>query len=105
MFVVNGLFNFIVSSGTAHAAILMPIMTPLADLMDIPRQVAVQAYTMGDGFTNIINPLSGTLMAILAISGIPLSKWFRFAVPLVLIWFVIGAIFITIGVLTGWGPM
>ena len=105
MFIVNGLFNFIVSSGTAHASIMMPIMTPLADLMDIPRQVAVQAYTMGDGFTNVINPLSGTLMAILAISGIPLTKWFRFAVPLVLIWFAIGIVFMTIGVLINWGPM
>ena len=105
MLFINGLFNFIISSGTAHAAIIMPIMTPLADLMDIPRQVAVQAYTMGDGFTNIINPLSGTMMAILAISGIPLTKWFRFAVPLVLIWFVLGIIFIVFAVVLNWGPM
>lgn len=84
---------------------MMPIMTPLADLMNIPRQVAVQAYTMGDGFTNVINPLSGTLMAILAISGIPLTKWFKFAVPLVLIWFAIGMIFMAMAVWINWGPM
>jgi uncharacterized ion transporter superfamily protein YfcC len=105
MFIVHGLFNFVVSSGTAHASIMMPIMTPLADLMNIPRQVAVQAYTMGDGFTNVINPLSGTLMAILAISGIPLTKWFKFAVPLVLIWFAIGMIFMAMAVWINWGPM
>ena len=102
MLIVNGLFNFIVSSGTAHAAIIMPIMSPLSDLMGISRQVAVQAYTMGDGFTNVINPLSGTLMAILAISGIPLGKWLRFALPLVLIWFVIGILFMIYAVATGW---
>lgn len=105
MFVVNGLINFIISSGTAHAAVIMPIMTPLADLMDIPRQVAVQAYTMGDGFTNIINPLSGTLMAILAISGISFSKWLKFAGPLVLIWYGIGCVFMVIAVLMDWGQM
>lgn len=105
LLIVNGLFNFIVSSGTAHAAIMIPIMTPLADLMDIPRQVVVQAYTMGDGFTNIINPLSGTLMAILAISGISWTKWLKFAGPLVLIWFAIGIIFMIIAVLMNWGPM
>lgn len=96
------MFNFIVSSGTAHAAIIMPIMSPLADLIGITRQVAVQAYTMGDGFTNVINPLSGTLMAILAISGIPLGKWLRFAIPLVLLWFVIGILFMVFAVATGW---
>ena len=105
MLIVNALFNFIVSSGTAHASIMMPIMTPLVDLMDIPRQIAVQAYTMGDGFTNVINPMSGTLLAILALSGIPYSKWLRFALPLVFIWFVFGIIFMIIGVYIDWGPM
>ena len=105
LLIVNALFNFIVSSGTAHASIMMPIMTPLVDLMDIPRQIAVQAYTMGDGFTNVINPLSGTLLAILAISGIPYSKWLRFTLPLVLIWFAFGIIFMIIGVYMNWGPM
>jgi len=105
MLIVNAMFNFIVPSGTAHASIMMPIMTPLVDLMDIPRQIAVQAYTMGDGFTNIINPMSGTLLAILALSGIPYSKWLRFALPLVFIWFIFGIIFMIIGVYIDWGPM
>ncbi|WP_077602608.1 YfcC family protein [Oceanobacillus sojae] len=83
MFIGNGLFNLVVTSGSGQAAIVMPIMTPLADLMDIPRQVAVQAYTLGDGFTNIITPLSGVLMANLAIAGIPWTKWLKFALPLV----------------------
>ncbi|WP_339180976.1 AbgT family transporter [Oceanobacillus sp. FSL W7-1293] len=77
MFIGNGLFNLVVTSGSGQAAIVMPIMTPLADLMDIPRQVAVQAYTLGDGFTNIITPLSGVLMANLAIAGIPWTKWLK----------------------------
>jgi uncharacterized ion transporter superfamily protein YfcC len=105
MFVGNGLFNLIVSSGSGQAAIVMPIMTPLADLMDIPRQVAVQAYTLGDGFTNIITPLSGVLMANLAIAGIPWTRWIKFAIPLVIIWYILGMIFITIAVLMNWGPL
>lgn len=105
MFIGNGLFNLIVSSGSGQAAIVMPIMTPLADLMDVPRQVAVQAYSMGDGFTNIITPLSGVLMANLAIAGIPWTKWIKFAIPLVIIWYIIGIIFLSIGVMINWGPM
>ena len=71
MFIANFLFNIIVSSGSGQAVIVMPIMTPLADMMEIPRQVAVQAYKMGDGFSNVITPISGVLMATLAIAGIP----------------------------------
>ncbi|MFU0789959.1 MAG: Arginine/ornithine antiporter ArcD [Virgibacillus proomii] len=59
MFIANFLFNIIVSSGSGQAVIVMPIMTPLADMMEIPRQVAVQAYKMGDGFSNVITPISG----------------------------------------------
>ncbi|KGX88651.1 hypothetical protein N781_09640 [Pontibacillus halophilus JSM 076056 = DSM 19796] len=105
MFFANGAFNLIVSSGSGQAAIVMPIMVPLADLMDVPRQVAVQAYSMGDGFTNIITPLSGVLMANLAIAGIPWTKWIKFAFPLVVIWYIIGIIYLSIGVLMDWGPM
>ncbi|MBM7587206.1 putative ion transporter superfamily protein YfcC [Bacillus pakistanensis] len=104
MFVANLLFNILVSSGSGQAVIVMPIMTPLADLMEIPRQVAVQAYKMGDGFTNTITPTSGILMANLAIAGISWTKWIRFMFPLLLIWIIIGAIFLTAGVFMNWGP-
>ncbi|MBS4192685.1 YfcC family protein [Bacillus sp. FJAT-49705] len=104
MFVANLLFNILVSSGSGQAVIVMPIMTPLADIMEIPRQVAVQAYKMGDGFTNVITPTSGILMATLAIAGVSWVKWIRFVFPLLLIWSILGAIFLIIGVLMDWGP-
>ena len=53
---------------------------------------------------NCVNPTSGVLMAVLAASGIPYVKWLRFMIPLALIWFVIGLVFICIGVLINWGP-
>lgn len=105
MFIGNGLFNILVSSGSGQAAIVMPIMAPLADLMGFPRQIAVQAYSMGDGFTNIITPLSGVLMANLAIAGIPFTKWLKFALPLVGIWYVLGIIYLIVLVAINWGPV
>ncbi|MDQ0175328.1 YfcC family protein [Bacillus chungangensis] len=105
MFIANEIFNIFVSSGSGQAVIVMPIMTPLADIMEIPRQVAVQAYKMGDGFTNVITPTSGILMANLAIAGVPWPKWIKFVMPLLLIWTIIGIIFLAIGVMINWGPM
>jgi len=105
LFIGNGIFNLIVTSGSGQAAIVMPIMSPLADIMGFPRQIAVQAYTMGDGFTNIITPLSGVLMANLAIAGVPYTKWVKFALPLVGIWYILGIIYIIILVAINWGPV
>lgn len=60
---------------------------------------------LGGGVVNCVNPTSGVLMAVLAASGIPYVKWLRFMNPLALIWFVIGLVFICIGVLIKWGVL
>lgn len=105
MFLANSLFNLIVSSGSGQAMIVMPIMTPLADMMEIPRQVAVQAYKLGDGFTNTVTPTSGVLMASLAVAGVPWTKWVKFMFPLLLIWTAIGIVSIVISIFINWGPI
>lgn len=100
MYFFNLLFNLIITSGSGQAAIVMPIMAPLADLIGFSRQIAVVAYNMGDGFTNTIAPTSGILMASIAVAGVSWTKWLRFMMPLLLIWIAIGvvAIFIAFGI-------
>lgn len=102
MFIFNLLFNLIITSGTGQAAIVMPFMVPLADMLDITRQTAVLAFKLGDGTTNIIAPTSGVLMAVLAVGKVPYSKWFKFVLPLVLMWTVVGIIMVAVAVMTGY---
>jgi len=104
MFIGSALLHFLISSGSGESAMLMPILVPLADLLHITRQVAVQAVMFGEGLVNCINPTSGVLMAILATTGIPYGKWIRFILPLIGIWFVLGCVFLIIGVSINWGP-
>jgi uncharacterized ion transporter superfamily protein YfcC len=104
MFVFNWLFNILVSSGSGQASIVMPIMSPIGDMIGITRQTSVLAFKLGDGITNIITPFSGVLMSALAIGGIPWTKWLRFAFPLVLWWSLVGIIFLIIAVLINYGP-
>ncbi|GIO04339.1 hypothetical protein J31TS6_03670 [Brevibacillus reuszeri] len=104
MYLGSAAIHFLISSGSGESAMLMPILVPLADLLKITRQVAVQAVMFGEGLVNCINPTSGVLMAILATSGIPYGKWIKFILPLIGIWFVIGAAFLIIGVSINWGP-
>ncbi|WP_255247505.1 YfcC family protein [Paucisalibacillus globulus] len=102
MYVMQGLMNFIVTSGSGQAALTMPIMTPLADLLDVNRQTAVLAFQMGDGISNIFAPTSGLLLAGIAMAGISYGKWFKWIWPLILIHYVLGAIFVTIAHMFVW---
>ncbi len=74
--------NFFIPSASGQALVSMPLMTPLADLLGISRQTAVLAYMFGDGFSNMIVPTNGLLVAMLSLSKIPFGKWFRFILPL-----------------------
>lgn len=105
MFGSNALLNFLVNSGSGQAMIAMPLLTPLADMVGVTRQVAVQAYQFGDGLTNLIFPTSGILMASLAVAKVPYIKWLKWIFPLFLIWLVIAVITLVFGVLIDWGPM
>lgn len=104
LFVFNLLFNLLVTSGTGQAAIVMPIMVPIVDILGITRQTGTLAFMLGDGITNIITPTSGVLMAVLAIGGVKWTQWIRFAFPLMLMWFAVGVIAVGYAILTGYGP-
>lgn len=104
MFVMNSVFNFFVPSGSGQAAIMMPIQTPLADMIGITRQVSVLAFQFGDGFSNVLYPTSGPLMASLAVAGVSWIKWAKWFMPLFLIWSAIACILLTIAVLINLGP-
>jgi len=107
---VIGIYNFqaaihfILASGSGHAMLTMPIMAPLADLLGITRQTAVLSFSFADGIGNIIFPTAGTLMAGLAIAGIPWTKWARWIFPLVIIQYLIGLIAVVIAHLINYGP-
>ncbi|MEW9676310.1 YfcC family protein [Lentibacillus sp. L22] len=96
MYISQSLINFIVPSGSGQAALTMPIMTPLADLVGVDRQTAVLAFQFGDGISNIFTPTSGYFMAGLAAAGIAWTKWVRWIWPLLLIHYTLGAVFVTI---------
>ncbi|CEA02479.1 hypothetical protein BN1048_01729 [Jeotgalicoccus saudimassiliensis] len=105
MFIMNSVFNFFVPSGSGQAAIMMPIQTPLADMIGITRQVTVLAFQFGDGFSNVLYPTSGPLMASLAVAGVSWIKWAKWFFPLFLIWSVIAFILLATAVMINLGPL
>ena len=69
--------NFFIGSATAKAFLLMPILAPLADLAGLSRQLAVQAFAFGDGFSNMIYPTNAVLLIALGVAGLSWPEWFR----------------------------
>ena len=92
MYGIQTLINIVIPSGSAKAAITMPIMAPFSDLIGISRQATVVAFQFGDGFTNMITPTSGVLMAALGVARIPWEKWVRFIWKFILVLVVLGAL-------------
>ena len=92
MYVIQTIINLVMTSGSAKAALTMPIMAPFSDLIDLSRQATVMAFQFGDGFTNMITPTSGVLIGALGIARIPYEKWLRWVWPLILIFFILGFI-------------
>ena len=85
MFFVQSALNFFLPSSSGQAALTMPIMAPLSDILGIGRQTAVLAFQFGDGISNLIIPTSGVTMGVLSIAKIPYEKWLKWALPIIII--------------------
>ena len=103
MFLTQSVINFFVHSGTAQAALTMPIMAPLSDLVHITRQTTVFAYQLCE-FVNPILPTSAVTMGVLGMAKIPWDKWAKWFLPLMLILVGLSLLLLIPPVLTNWGP-
>lgn len=90
MYGIQTVLNIVIPSGSAKAAITMPIMAPFSDLIGVSRQATVVAFQFGDGFTNMITPTSGVLIAVLGVARVPYHKWVKWVWPLILTLIVLG---------------
>lgn len=92
MYLIQTGINIIIPSGSAKAALTIPIMSQFSDLIGLSRQATVMAFQLGDGFTNLITPTSGVLIGVLGVARIPYGKWVKWVTPLMIILIVLGAL-------------
>lgn len=90
MYIMQTAINIFIPSGSAKAALTMPIMSQFSDLIGLSRQATVMAFQFGDGFTNMITPTSGVLIGALGVAKIPFNKWVKWVTPLMIILIVLG---------------
>ncbi len=90
MYVFQTIINVVIPSGSAKAALTMPIMSQFSDLIGVSRQATVMAFQFGDGFTNMITPTSGVLIGVLGVAKIPYDKWVRWITPFMIVLILLG---------------
>lgn len=96
MFCMQTVINFFVPSGSSQAALTMPIMIPLADLLHVHRENAILAYQFGDGFTNMIIPTNPVLIGVLAMAKLEYGTWFRWMIKYQILLFLIGMLLLAL---------
>ena len=92
MYLFQTLLNVVMPSGSAKAALTMPIMTQFADLIGVSCQTTVLAFQFGDGFTNMLTPTSGVLIGVLGMARIPYGTWLKWVWKFILALIIIGFI-------------
>jgi uncharacterized ion transporter superfamily protein YfcC len=90
MYLIQTGINIIIPSGSAKAALTMPVMAPFSDLVNLSRQATVMAFQFGDGFTNMITPTSGVLIGVLGVARIPYDKWVKWILPFMVVLMLLG---------------
>ena len=98
MLVVQSVCNFFIPSGSGHAYVTMPIMSPLATLTGVPQQTAVLAFQFGDGFANMIVPTNALVIGALALGRVPYTVWLRFVGPLMIKILLLAAVFLVLSI-------
>jgi len=90
MYGFQSLLNLIITSGSAKAALTIPIMAEFSDIVGLTRQATIMAFQFGAGFTDMIAPTSGVLIGVLGMARIPYAKWLRWIAPILLILVILG---------------
>ena len=98
MYLFQSCFNLIVTSNSGQAALTMPIMAPLADLVGVSRQVAVLAFQLGAGFVDAFTPVSASLIGVLGVARIDWGKWARFQIKMQAFFFLLGTAAIAVAI-------
>lgn len=100
--VIVSIINPIIPSATSKAAILVPIMKPVAEALGMELNLAVVAYQMGDSFTNLLSPLLGWMIGSCVMADVPFATWFKWVFPKVLLFIATACVIVFILTATGW---
>ncbi|OEK65845.1 transporter [Staphylococcus equorum] len=102
VFIVAGVFNFLVPSGSGLMSVMIPILQPVTNALGVNDQMLLTSLSFGGGLGNLITPTLGATIGAIAIAKANFGSWFKFMIPLFLIWIVVGSVILYIFTAVGW---
>jgi uncharacterized ion transporter superfamily protein YfcC len=105
MYLVVFFLQFFIPSATAKAFLVMPLLTPLGDLVGVTRQTVVLAFNFGDGFSHLLYPTNPLLLIALGLGGVGLGKWLKWTIGLQILLFLLTFGFLMLAALFRYGPV
>ncbi|WP_253345658.1 Na+/H+ antiporter NhaC family protein [Staphylococcus equorum] len=102
VFIVVGIFNLLVPSGSGLMSVMIPILQPVTNALGVNDQMLLTSLSFGGGLGNLITPTLGATVGAIAIAKANFGSWFKFMVPLFLIWIVVGSVILYIFTAVGW---
>jgi len=102
MTAIISVINLLIPSASSKAAILVPILKPVAETLKMDPNLAVQAFQYGDGFTNMISPFLGWTVGSCLMAGVPFPKWFKWVIPKVICFMLLSFVIMFILTESGW---
>lgn len=97
LLLLNMVVSIFITSGGGQASAIIPVLSPVVDIVGVSRQLMVLSFRLGDGICGCIQPHSGSLIAYLAAAGIPFPKWVEFYAKLLGIWVVLASMLLSFG--------
>ena len=94
--------NFFISSGSAKAFLLIPLMVPITAHFGINSQLSVLAFAFGDGFSNVFYPTNAALLIALGLTGTSYSTWAKFTWKFQTINLVLTSLLLLLGLAVGY---
>ena len=94
--------NFFISSGSAKAFLLMPLIVPICQVFQISSQLSVMAFAFGDGFSNVLYPTNPVLLISLGVAGVSYTKWFKWSGKIQLAILVVTSLLLLFGLSIGY---
>jgi len=90
-------FTLFISSSSGMAVLTMPIIGGLAVIVNVPGREIVNTYLFGMGIMGFLTP-TGLILPSLALANVSLKAWWKFIYPLLIILFILCALFLVIGI-------
>ncbi len=102
IYLIALVMNFFISSGSAKAFLLMPLIVPVAEVFGISAQLCVVAYAFGDGFSNVFYPTNPVLLISLGLADVSYGKWAKWSVKFQVLNLILTSGLLLVGLVIGY---